>query len=397
MRPTLWAILIAALCGCGSEPHATAPLTALVQLSPNRQYHVAYLPTLGGTRTRPTGINNRGWVAGFANRLGNATRVAALWRDGSIDTLGTLGGPNSGVLWPGLNNGDMIVGIAETAQLDPLGEEWSCTAFFPSVTGHICRGFVWESGVMTALPTLGGYQGFATGVNGRGQVVGWAETPVHDPTCNAPQVLQFRAVLWEPKSGAMRELPPLPGDSTSAATAINESGQVVGISGACDIAVGEFSALHSVLWDNGTVTDIGNLGGDAWHTPMDINERGDIVGFSNPAGVVGADFSPHAFLWTRQGGIQDLGTFPGDDNSQALGINVRGQVVGVSSGPSGNRAFLWENGVMRDLNDLVGPAFPDHLLVAQHINDAGVIVGRAVPQGTNNQVPFVATPIAATP
>jgi len=397
MRPTLWAILIAALCGCGSEPHATAPLTALVQLSPNRQYHVAYLPTLGGTRTRPTGINNRGWVAGFANRLGNATRVAALWRDGSIDTLGTLGGPNSGVLWPGLNNGDMIVGIAETAQLDPLGEEWSCTAFFPSVTGHICRGFVWESGVMTALPTLGGYQGFATGVNGRGQVVGWAETPVHDPTCNAPQVLQFRAVLWEPKSGAMRELPPLPGDSTSAATAINESGQVVGISGACDIAVGEFSALHSVLWDNGTVTDIGNLGGDAWHTPMDINERGDIVGFSNPAGVVGADLSPHAFLWTSQGGIQDLGTFPGDDNSQALGINVRGQVVGVSSGPSGNRAFLWENGVMRDLNDLVGPAFPDHLLVAQHINDAGVIVGRAVPQGTNNQVPFVATPIAATP
>ena len=294
----------------------------------------------------------------------------------------------------------MIVGIAETAQLDPLGEEWSCTAFFPSVTGHISRGFVWASGVMTALPTLGGYQGFATGVNSRGQVVGWAETPVHDPTCNAPQVLQFRAVLWEPRkgtNGAMRELPPLPGDSTSAATAINENGQVVGISGACDIAVREFSALHSVLWDNGTVTDIGDLGGDAWHTPMDINERGDIVGFSNPAGVVGADFSPHAFLWTRQGGIQDLGTLPGDDNSQALGINVRGQVVGVSSGPSGNRAFLWENGVMRNLNDLVGPAFPDHLLVAQHINDAGVIVGRAVSQGTNNQVPFVATPIAGTP
>ena len=101
MRAISCAILIAAVCGCGSERQATAPQAALVQLSPNGQYHVAYLPTLGGTRTRPTGINNRGWAAGFANRPGNATRVAALWRDASIDTLGTLGGPNSGVLCPG--------------------------------------------------------------------------------------------------------------------------------------------------------------------------------------------------------------------------------------------------------------------------------------------------------
>src|SRR5207247_5814817 len=85
--------------------------------------------------------------------------------------------------------------------------------------------------VMQALPTLGGNQGFATGVNSRDQVVGWAETTVHDPTCNSPQVLQFRAVLWQPQQGAMQQLPPLPGDSTSAATAINDKGQAVGISG----------------------------------------------------------------------------------------------------------------------------------------------------------------------
>ena len=49
---------------------------------------------------------------------------------------------------------------------------------------------------------------------------------------------------------------------------------------------------------------------------------------------------------------------------------------------------------MKDLNGLVGPAFPDLLIVAQHINDDGVIVGRAVLHGTSIQVPFVATPVS---
>ena len=281
---------------------------------------------------------------------------------------------------------------SDLAEDDTLHEEWSCTAFLPSVTGKICRGFFWENGVMTALPTLGGEQGFATSVNSRGQVVGWAETPVHDPTCNAPQVLQFRAVLWEPEKRTKRELPPLPGDSTTAATAINSKGQVVGISGDCDIAVGQRSARHSVIWNNGVPTDIGDLGGDFWHTPMDINEHGDVVGFSNPPYVVGIDFNPLAFIWTKDGGIKSLGKLAGDTSSQALGINNWGQVVGVSSGDL-NRAFLYENGVMKDLNKLVGAGFPDLLIVAQHINDAGVIVGRAVLHGTNTQVPFTATPV----
>ena len=116
-----------------------------------------------------------------------------------------------------------------------------------------------------SLPTFGGNQGFATGINGRGQVVGWAETTIQDPTCNTPQVLQFRAGLWDTQLSTMTELPPLHGDSTSAATAINEVGQAVGISGDCDVAVGRFSARHAVLWDHGTATEIANLGGTSWH------------------------------------------------------------------------------------------------------------------------------------
>ncbi len=396
MRHISFALLVAASWSCSHDQSAAFdPRVSRETIGTiaTARYTVAYLPTLGGSRNRAAGISNSGLVAGFVNRPGNATRVAALWGNGSLDTLGTLGGPNSIVQWPGISNNGIVAGITELADLDPLHEEWSCTAFLPSVTGHICRGFMWQDGVMTALPTLGGFQGFATSVNNAGQVVGWAETPVFDPTCNPPQKLQFRAVMWDTKNGTLKQLRPLPGDSTSAATGINDKGQAVGISGDCDIAVGQLSARHSVLWDKDAAINIGDLGGDAWHTPMDIDNAGDVVGFSNPRGVVGIDFNPHAFLWTKAGGIRDLRTLPGDDNSQGLGVNSSLQVVGVSSGAI-NRAFLWENGVMQDLNGLVGPNFPDRLIVAQHINEDGVIVGRAVLHGTNQQVPFVATPVS---
>ena len=70
------------------------------------------------------------------------------------------------------------------------------------------------------------------------------------PTCVAPQRLRFRAAVWGPSGQLVRELKPLPGsgDTTTAATAINDRGQVVGISGICDQAAGRFSAIHAVLW-----------------------------------------------------------------------------------------------------------------------------------------------------
>src|SRR3989442_13343987 len=215
MRYVLCASLaVASLLGCSYDREVPSdPRVSMLRddVLPAARYTVSYLPTLGGTRNRAAGISNSGLVAGFVNRPGNATRVAALWggRNGSLDTLGTLGGPNSIVQWPGISNNGTVVGITELADLAPLHEEWSCTAFLPSVTGHICRGFVWQDGVMTALPTLGGNQGFAASVNNAGQVVGWAETPVHDPTCHTPQVLQFRAVLWDTKNGTLKQLRPL--------------------------------------------------------------------------------------------------------------------------------------------------------------------------------------------
>ena len=100
---------------------------------------------------------------------------------------------------------------------------------------------------MTGLdPFPGGDNSYATAANDRGQIVGWAENGTHDGTCTAPQVLQFRAAIWT--DGAIQELSPFGDDATSAATAISESGRVVGISGRCDRARGRFSAVHAVAF-----------------------------------------------------------------------------------------------------------------------------------------------------
>jgi probable HAF family extracellular repeat protein len=354
--------------------------------------------TLGGSFNVPAAINSSGWLAGYANNAGNLTRQAVVWRDGRIDTLGTLGGPNSAVVWTGLSESGMIVGIAETEELDPSGESWSCTPFFATQvpTGHVCRGFYWENGTAHGLPTFGGTHGYAADVNSRGQIVGWAENLVEDPTCNpsGTQRLQFRAALWEPRRGTMRELRPWRGDSTSAATAINERGQVVGISGDCDVAVGSFSAKRGLLWEaDGSMVEIGGLGGEAWHTPTDINSRGDVVGFSNPAGVPGNTFQPKAFIWTRTGGIDSLPTLDGHVLAQAYAINTRGQIVGRSCGAEGCRAVLWQNGGVTNLNDLRPAGFEHTMTAARDITEEGVITGNLVEAGTGRNLPFVAQPV----
>lgn len=360
------------------------------------RYRVTNLASLGGTRSLANSVNNAGMVAGYSNLPGDQSRHAVVWLNGTQTDLGTLGGPNSNVAWPVKSNTGMLVGIAQTATPDPLGEAWSCSAFFPAATGtgFTCLGFVWKAGSMRALPTLGGNNGYATGANNRGQVVGWAENDVHDSTCTPPQVLQFRAVVWGPGAQQIRELGPLPGDTSSAATATNDRGQVVGISGTCDQAVGRRTGAHAVLWENGKPTDLGNLGSTTWNTPAAINQRGDVVGFDNtPAGTADAP-AFHAFLWTRRDGIRDLGTLPGDATSQASAINEQRQVVGVSCNASNFcRAFLWQNGVMIDLNTLVGPGYTDLLAVAQDINDRGEIVGRTATTPTNERFAFLATPV----
>jgi probable HAF family extracellular repeat protein len=357
------------------------------------EHNVRELPSLGGVLSAGIGINDRGWVTGSSDLPGDTITHAALWRDGRLTDLGTLGGQNSAVAFPSHNN-RFVVGVAETADINPFGEDWSCNAFFVGPPSHHdCVGFVWEDGRPSALPTLGGYNGFAAGSNRIGQIVGWAENGKADETCTGTQVEQFRAVLWAAGTHRPRELAPLPGDSTSAAVAINDRGQVVGISGACGTAVGGVSARHAVLWDAaGRPHYLGNIGGEQWNTPDAINDRGVVTGFANvPGGSTPASLFPHAFVWTARTGMQDLGTLAGDTLSEGLGINDRNQIVGESCHAqfANCRAVIWQHGRISNLNELV-PGYTGTLINAGDINNRGEITGAASSDGAT--VAYVATP-----
>jgi len=394
MRPISKALLAAAI---GA---AIAQIAPAAEISPQQarqlQYRITILSSLGGTNSRANSINDLGIVGGYSKLAGNAVRRASVWAFGHQYDLGSLGGPayNSSIAWPVKNVVGIVSGISETGEINPLGETWSCGFFF-GTTGNVCAGFVWEWGVMHRLPTLGGYNGYATGTNNWGETAGWAENTVHDTTCAADsdQILQFRPVTWAPGTHAVRELALIAGDTSGAATAINDRHQVVGISGTCDQAVGRRTAAHAVLWDGSRVTDLGNLGAELWNTPSAINQHGDIVGF---AGTVPDDIDgnfTHAFLKRKNARMQDLGVLNGDISSTATGINEWGQVVGYSNDEAGHfRAFLWQNGAMVDLKSLA-PEFAGQLVLATDINNFGQIAGRGIDPDTGAVIAFVATPV----
>lgn len=342
-------------------------------------YRITELPSLGGSISTATGVNDRGWITGSSTLAGDRITHAALWRSGRVTDLGALGGDNSAAVFSSHSN-RFVVGVAETAAVNPDGEDWSCSVFFAAAASHHdCVGFVWQDGRMRPLPTLGGHNGFAAGSNRRGDIVGWAENGRLDPTCSGTQIRQFRAVRWDARTHRAHELPPLPGDSTSAATAINDRGDAVGISGACGFAVGGVSAAHAVRWDaDGTPHDLGRIGGVQWNTPVAINERGLITGFANvPGGATPASFYPNAFAWSPRSGIRTLGTLPGDVLSEGLGLNDHGQIVGESCQAhlANCRAVLIEDGRMTALRPQAGT--PLTLLDADDINDQGTIAGTA--------------------
>ena len=364
--------------------------------SPPAHYRVVDLGTLGGTISSGNTINNRGWVMGSSTETGDAVQLATLWRDGQQISLGTLGGPSSNIAWPVKNNFGLISGVTENGLPDPLGETFSCPAF-GLVSGNSCVAFAWQDGKMTQLPGLGGHNSIGAGNNNWSQIVGWAENGVYDPTCvsggGLVQFLQFEAVIWEHIEGNwhVKQLPPYPGDPDSAATAINDLGQIVGISGTCDVAIGAYSAIHAVLWENGQPISLGNLGGHGWNTPGAINNHGVIAGFANgPNDVVDGQlqFAFLAFIWTKEGGIQSLGTLPGvngtpDAMSEATDINDENQVVGVSYADNqfdGPRAFIYQNGTMTPLNALIGSASANWDITSTGgINDRGEIAAQANP------------------
>ncbi len=349
-------------------------------------YTLTVLPSLGGTNSAANTLNDRGWSMGTSFLAGNTTMHAALWQGGVTD-LGTLGGPNSAVEWPIENDRGYVAGISETDKKDPLGEStsWSCHAFLPDQgsSGDTCLAFVWHDGKMKPLPTLGGNNGYGAGMSSGDEIAGWAETKKRDSTCIAPQVLQFLPAVWNARTRRVKALPTFSRrgktDPDGAATAVNRSGEVVGISGICYEAVGSFTARHALLWKNGSPIDLKTIGGVSWNTPVAINDKGIIAGFLNKPGKTDRNGEPNfvSVVWTDPAKKPTvIGTLPGDALSEPTSINNEGVVIGVSF-PSSD-VYLWQNGTLTDLTKLVSQSSSQLKLVSVGgIDDTGKIAGQA--------------------
>ena len=307
----------------------------------------------GGDRSLAYAINNAGQVAGYGNTAQGDH--AFLWTDGVMLDLGILPGGSTLSRGYGINDLGHVVGESNN------------------------KPFLWDGTTMHDLGDLpGGISAtWAFDINNLGQVVGWsgAETGV-------------RAFLWD--SGVMTDLGELSGgDDESRATAINDAGQIVGRSE-------EASGLLGCFWGGNGIEALPDLPGGAVENYANaINEAGQIAGASR------GSWNARAVLW-ENGVTVDLGTLGGTFGyGSAHGINNLGQVVGATSLPLAfdNVAFIWQEGVMTDLNTRIDPNDPLFgqfaLRQAQDINDQGQIVGWGEIGGTTHA--FLATPIADTP
>jgi probable HAF family extracellular repeat protein len=166
---------------------------------------------------------------------------------------------------------------------------------------------------------------------------------------------------------------------SSSSAWVSNSGLIAGLSenGEIDPLIPGFPELRAVLWKNGKIIDLGTMEGGNESAANAVNNRGQVVGLALTTisevtdgvdfSMAGLGYQTRAFVWEK-GVMQDLRTLPGGTDAIAFAVNDRGQVMGQSytadSAPATTpycaffpltqHGFLWEKGKMVDVGTLGG-------------------------------------------
>lgn len=328
-------------------------------------YRIINLGTLGGNASGASALNAHGQVVGWS-KTNTGVRHAFLHSNGVMTDLGTLPGGSESTA-TGINDRGQVVGYGG---INEYGDQFV----------ERSQAFIWDNAIIRSLGALYCPCTFnvrygtsvAQDINNGGIASGWSET------VRGTRV--YHALRWDNRNG-LQDIGGGPGNwSISRAYAISNNGSVVG-----DYArdAGMMSAYNrtAVRWRGDNMVELGELDGHTSSTARDINEAGQIVGWSWTD--TGADTElVRAVMWDGND-VHDLGVLPGDTASRAEGINRTGEVVGWSGTPDKtmSRAFIWVNGRMLDLNEVLLDRKGWILTEANAINDAGQIAGTGLYAG----------------
>ena len=303
-------------------------------------------PFTGGWQSEALGISPSGDVTGWAE--GNGGGHAFIYSGGVLRDLGTLGGNFS--QGNSINASGQVAGNSYVAASSPG------------------RGFMWTGAAMIELG-IPGATSAAYSINASGDVVGY--------TGLGPETSATRAFLYH--GGSLVLLPTL-GGNDGRAYGINDRGQITGSSSLPSAAYGY--PQHAFLYSNAGLVDLGTLGGYS-SIGYAINANGDVAGSSE---YVAGSSLQHAFLYSN-GQMRDIGGRVAG-RSWGYGINASLTVVGQAdtnglyqSKPI-QHAFVYVDGEMHDLNLLTSGLNGIVLAYAAGINDNGQIVAYGYPAKT---------------